>query len=151
MTRSSVDSLDPCGIYFGTTGGQVYASANAGDLGIPIVRDLPCCTFGRSAAAAMIRVVIPAHLRSLAAVGREVEVQFQGPVVTQRSVLECSRRPIRCCEGRSATRSRSSAGRSCDSSPARRDLSHEPPDAPLPEAVAQGTEPLWIVGAIAGG
>ena len=37
----SVDSLDPCGIYFGTTGGQVYASTDAGDNGKPIVRDLP--------------------------------------------------------------------------------------------------------------
>jgi hypothetical protein len=37
----SVDSLDPCGIYFGTTGGQVYASADSGDSWFPIVRDLP--------------------------------------------------------------------------------------------------------------
>jgi hypothetical protein len=37
----AIDSLDPCGIYFGTTGGQVYASADAGDRWMPIVRDLP--------------------------------------------------------------------------------------------------------------
>ena len=39
--RSILDALDPCGVYFGTTGGQVYASANAGDSWTPIVRDLP--------------------------------------------------------------------------------------------------------------
>jgi hypothetical protein len=37
----AVDSLDPCGVYFGTTGGQVYASSNSGDSWMPIVRDLP--------------------------------------------------------------------------------------------------------------
>ena len=52
----AVDSLDKCGIYFGTTGGQVYASADAGDNWAPIVRDLPPCLSVEGADAAMIRV-----------------------------------------------------------------------------------------------
>jgi hypothetical protein len=63
----AVDSLDDCGIYFGTTGGQVYASANGGDSWAPIVRDLPPGAVGGSANARMtIRVALPAHLRTLA-------------------------------------------------------------------------------------
>ena len=62
----AVDTLDSCGVYFGTTGGQVYASADAGDTWAPIVRDLPAVVVGRGADTAMIRVVLPAHLRTLA-------------------------------------------------------------------------------------
>ena len=98
----------------------------------------------------MIRVVLPAHLRTLARVGREVEVEVEG-AVTQRSVLDAleARYPVL----RGAIRDHASQRRrpfvrffGCE-----RDLSHEPPDAPLPEAVAQGAEPYIVVGAIAGG
>ncbi len=76
----AVDSLDACGVYFGTTGGQVYGSADAGDTWAPIVRDLPARAVRRGADAAMIRVVLPAHLRTLARVDGEVELD-----VTARS------------------------------------------------------------------
>ena len=59
----------------------------------------------------MIRVVLPAHLRTLARVDGEVKLDVEGPV-TQRSVLDALEAAIRCCAGRSATTSRSSAGRS---------------------------------------
>jgi hypothetical protein len=98
----------------------------------------------------MIRVVLPAHLRTLARVGGEVEVDVELPV-TQRSVLDAleTRYPML----RGTIRDYDSGRRrpflrffACE-----QDLSHEPPDAPLPDAVALGTEPLLIVGAIAGG
>ena len=82
----AVDSLEDCGVYFGTTGGQVYASADAGDSWAPIVRDLPAVSPSRSDAV-MIRVVLPAHLRTLARVGGEVELRVEGEV-TQRAVLD---------------------------------------------------------------
>ena len=98
----------------------------------------------------MIRVALPFHLRNLAHVGTEVEIEVNGPV-TQRSVLDaleakypmlrgtirdhvtCKRRPFLrffACE---------------------QDLSLESPDTPLPDAVAKGKEPYLIIGAIAGG
>ena len=98
----------------------------------------------------MIRVMLPQHLRTLAGVGSEVQVEVRGQA-TQRSVIDAleavypmlggtirdyttqQRRPFlrffACCE----------------------DLSHELPDAPLPDAVASGAEPFIILGAIAGG
>ena len=83
----AVDSLDPCGVYFGTTGGQVYASADAGDtLGADRPRSAGRAV-GRGPDAAMIRVVLPAHLRTLARVDGEVKLDVEGPV-TQRSVLD---------------------------------------------------------------
>ncbi len=98
----------------------------------------------------MIRVVLPAPLRSLAQADREVLLQVEGQV-TQRTVLDAleARFPVL----RGATRDHVTQRRralvrffACG-----RDLSHQPPDAPLPEAVASGTEPFLIVGAIAGG
>ncbi len=98
----------------------------------------------------MIRVVLPHHLRTLARVDREVELQVDGPV-TQRSVLDAleARYPmLRGTIRDHATHRRRAFLRffACE-----QDLSHEPPDAPLPDAVATGAEPLWVVGAIAGG
>ena len=98
----------------------------------------------------MIRVVLPAHLRTLADVNGEVELTVAGQV-TQRSVLDAleARYPVLC-----------GTIRGHDGGPRRafvrffaceQDLSHEPPDAPLPEAVATGAEPYLIVGAMAGG
>jgi hypothetical protein len=98
----------------------------------------------------MIRVVLPAHLRALARIGGEVHLDISGPV-TQRSVLDAleARYPML----RGTIRSHDSGPRrafirffACE-----RDLSHDPPDDPLPEAVAAGTEPYLIVGAMAGG
>ena len=98
----------------------------------------------------MIRVVLPAHLRTLARVGEQVEVEVTGPV-TQRSVLDAleARYPML----RGAIRDHVTLKRrpfvrfyACE-----QDLSHEPLDAPLPEAVAAGSEPYLVVGAMAGG
>jgi sulfur-carrier protein len=98
----------------------------------------------------MIRVVLPAHLRTLAQVDGEVELRVNGPV-TQRSVLDAleARYPML----RGTIRDHQDGRRrafvrffACE-----RDLSHERPDEPLPEEVAAGTEPYLIVGAMAGG
>ena len=98
----------------------------------------------------MIRVVIPYHLRVLAQVGAEVQLDVSGPV-TQRSILDAleARYPML----RGAIRDHVTLKRrpmlrffACEE-----DLSHDPPDDPLPEAVASGKEAFWIVAAIAGG
>ena len=98
----------------------------------------------------MIRVVLPYHLRNLARVEAEVELEVPAPV-TVRSVLDAleARYPVL----RGTIRDHVSQKRrpfirffACEE-----DLSHEPPDAPLPEAVASGREPVYVVGAIAGG
>jgi len=98
----------------------------------------------------MIRVVLPAHLRTLACVAGEVQLDVGGPV-TQRSVLdalEASYPALRGTIRDYVTEQRRPFVRffACE-----RDVSHEPPDAPLPAAVASGAEPFLIVGAIAGG
>ncbi len=97
-----------------------------------------------------IRVVLPPHLRTLAQVDGDVVLEVPGEV-TQRSVLDAleSRYPVlRGTIRDHVTQQRRPFVRffSCG-----QDLSHEPPDAPLPDAVATGAEPLWVVGAIAGG
>ena len=98
----------------------------------------------------MIRVVLPAHLRTLAQVKGEVELDVAGSA-TQRSVLDAleARYPVL----RGTIRDHAGQQRrpfvrffACE-----QDLSHESPDAPLPGAVASGAEPFLIVGAIAGG
>ena len=98
----------------------------------------------------MIRVVLPAHLRTLAHVKGEVELDVQEPI-TQRSVFDAleARYPMLSGTIRDErTRRRRAFLRlfACE-----QDLSHEPPDAPLPDAVARGKEPLLVVGAMAGG
>jgi molybdopterin synthase sulfur carrier subunit len=97
-----------------------------------------------------IRVELPQHLRTLAHVGREVELEVDG-AVTQRSVLDAleARYPmLRGTIRDQVTQQRRAFLRffACQE-----DLSHEPPDAPLPDDVASGKEALLIVGAIAGG
>jgi len=98
----------------------------------------------------MIRVILPPHLRTLAHVGSEVTLEIAGPV-TQRSVLDAieTRYPML----RGTIRDHVTLQRrpflrffACEE-----DLTHEPPDAPLPEAVASGKEPFVVLGAIAGG
>ena len=98
----------------------------------------------------MVRVELPAHLRTLAQVGREITLQVDAPV-TQRSVLDAleERYPMLCGTIRDhVTKERRAFLRffACQE-----DLSHEPPDAPLPDEVASGREPFLIIGAIAGG
>jgi len=98
----------------------------------------------------MIRVVLPAHLRTLAKVTGEVELQVDGPV-SQRTVLDAleARYPMLGGTLRDyVTGQRRPFVRffACEE-----DLSHESPDALLPDAVANGTEPFLVVGAIAGG
>ena len=98
----------------------------------------------------MIRVVLPAHLRTLARVNGEVELPAPD-LVTVRSVLdalEASYPVLRGTIRDHVTLQRRAFLRffACGE-----DLSHEPPDAPLPDAVANGEEPLLVIGAIAGG
>jgi hypothetical protein len=98
----------------------------------------------------MIRVVLPAHLRTLARVHGEVEVDVRGPV-TPCSVIDAleARYPmLRGTIRDHATGRRRAFVRfyACEE-----DLSHEPPDTPLPEPVAAGAEPFVVVGAMAGG
>ena len=99
----------------------------------------------------MIRVVLPHHLRTLARIhDAEVTLEVQTPV-TQRSVLNAleARYPMLCGTIRDhVTQERRPFLRffACEE-----DLSHEPPDAPLPEEVASGKEPFLVIGAIAGG
>jgi sulfur-carrier protein len=98
----------------------------------------------------MIRVELPQHLRTLAHVSGEVKLEVEGRV-TQRSVLDAleAAYPMLCGTIRDhVTQQRRPFLRffACEE-----DLSHEPPDAPLPDAVASGAEPLLIIGAIAGG
>jgi len=98
----------------------------------------------------MIRVILPYHLRTLAHVTGEVEVEVDGPI-TQRSVLNALEAgyPMLCGTIRDhVTQKRRPFLRffACE-----QDLSHASPDALLPEAVAAGREPFWIVGALAGG
>ncbi len=77
----------------------------------------------------MIRVVLPFHLQTLAGTGREVSIPVAAPV-TRNAILDAleERYPV-----------------------LQQDLSHDPADAPLPDAIASGTEPFLIIGAIAGG
>jgi len=98
----------------------------------------------------MIRVALPAHLRTIAQVNGEVSLEVREPV-TQRSVLDALERRYPQLQGTirdHVTQQRRPFVRffACSE-----DLSHESPDAALPEAVASGAEPLVVVGAIAGG
>ena len=98
----------------------------------------------------MIRVVLPAHLRTLANTGSEVHLEVMGNV-TQRSVLDALETCYPMLSGTirdHVTQQRRPFVRffACEE-----DLSHESPDAPLPEAVVTGAEPFLVVGAIAGG
>ena len=98
----------------------------------------------------MVRLVLPPHLRTLAGVGGEVQLEIDG-APTQRAVLDAleARYPVL----RGTIRDHRTLQRrpfirffACEE-----DLSHQPMDAPLPEAVANGSEPYLVVGAIAGG
>lgn len=98
----------------------------------------------------MIRVILPAHLRSLARVDGEVRVEVRGPV-TQRAVLDALEDLYPMLRGTLRDPLTGWRRALVRFYAVRQDLSHESPDAPLPEEVATGAEPLLIVGAIAGG
>jgi hypothetical protein len=98
----------------------------------------------------MIRVIIPAHLRTLAGVDREVQVDVSGPV-TQRSILDALEAKYPMLRGtirEHVTLKRRPLVRffACEE-----DVSHDSPDVALPEKIARGEEPFYIIGAIAGG
>jgi hypothetical protein len=98
----------------------------------------------------MIRVVLPAHLRTLARVDGEVMLDVRGQI-TQRAILDAleASYPVLCGTIRDhVTEKRRPFVRffACET-----DLSHDPPDAPLPEEVVNGAEPFLVVGAMAGG
>ena len=98
----------------------------------------------------MIRVILPQHLRTLAHVGSEVQLEVDGEL-TLRSVLDALEARFQMLRGTirdQVTQQRRPFLRffACEE-----DLSHEPPDTPLPDAVASGKEPFIIIGAIAGG
>lgn len=98
----------------------------------------------------MIRVILPAHLRTLARVDGEMKLDVEGPA-TVGSVLDALEAGYPMLRGTirdQVTHQRRAFLRffACEE-----DLSHEPPDAPLPDAVATGAEPLLVVGAMAGG
>jgi sulfur-carrier protein len=98
----------------------------------------------------MIRVVLPAHLRTLARIDGEVQLEIEGRA-TQRAVLDALEARYPALRG--TIRDRLTQQRrpyirffACEE-----DLSHEAPDAPLPDAVVTGTEPFLVIGAVAGG
>jgi len=98
----------------------------------------------------MIRVVLPVHLRTLAQVSGEVELDLQGEV-TQRTLLDALEARFPVLRGTirdHVTKKRRPFVRffACE-----RDLSHEPSDAPLPDPVTKGSEPFMVVGAMSGG
>jgi molybdopterin synthase sulfur carrier subunit len=98
----------------------------------------------------MIRVVLPAHLRTIAHINGEVTLDVEGEI-TQRSVLDALEADYPMLRGTirdQSTHKRRAFVRffACEE-----DVSHEPPDAPLPQQVAKGREPFMVVGAMAGG
>ena len=137
----AVDSLDSCGVYFGTTGRRSTQQLTPGAVGSdrPRSSGRPFC---RGPDAAMIRVVMPAHLRKLAPVDGEVKLEVEGRA-TQRSVLDAMEARYPMLRGTirdPVTQKPRDFVRffACE-----QNLSHEPLDAPLPEAVATGAEPFW--------
>ncbi len=98
----------------------------------------------------MIRIVLPPHLRTLARVDREVVIEIEGEVTLRKALdaLEASYPMLRGTIRDHVTQERRAFLRffACEE-----DLSHEPPDAPLPDAVTTGAEPFLVVGAMAGG
>jgi hypothetical protein len=98
----------------------------------------------------VIRVVLPQHLRTMAGTGKEVTLEVEGTPTVNAAIdaLETRHPMLRGTLRDPVSRKRRSLIRYYA---LRRDLSHDPPDAPLPDAVARGEEPLIMVGAIAGG
>jgi hypothetical protein len=98
----------------------------------------------------VIRVVLPAHLRALAHVNGEVRLDVDGPA-TQRAVLDVLEARYPMLVGTMRDQSTKQRRPFVRFYACQEDLSHEPPDDPLPDAVAKGTEPYLVIGAMAGG
>lgn len=98
----------------------------------------------------MIRVVIPHHLRTLANVGKEIVLEVDDPI-TQRAVLDALEARYPMLNGTIRDRNTQQRRALIRFFACGQDLSHESPDAPLPEAVVAGQEPFLIIGAMAGG
>jgi len=98
----------------------------------------------------MIRVVLPQHLRTLANVGREVELDVKPPI-TQHSLLDALEAKYPMLSGTIRDQSTKQRRALVRFFACQEDLSHDSPDTPLPEKVAKGEEPYIILGAIAGG
>jgi sulfur-carrier protein len=98
----------------------------------------------------VIRVELPQHLRTLAHVGREIQLEVEGPV-TQRTVLDALEDRYPMLRGTIRDHNRGPRRAFIRFFACEQDLSHEDPDIPLPDPVAAGAEPYLIVGAMAGG
>ncbi len=98
----------------------------------------------------MIRVVLPAHLRNLAKVNGEVQLEVDG-LITQRSVLDALEKRYPMLRGTIRDQETLRRRAFVRFFACAEDLSHESPDAPLPDAVAEAAEPFLVVGAMAGG
>ncbi|MDQ3052792.1 MAG: MoaD/ThiS family protein [Actinomycetota bacterium] len=98
----------------------------------------------------MIRVVLPAHLRNLAKVNGEVQLEVDG-LITQRSVLDALEQRYPMLRGTIRDQETLRRRAFVRFFACAEDLSHQPPDAPLPDAVAEAAEPFLVVGAMAGG
>jgi molybdopterin synthase sulfur carrier subunit len=98
----------------------------------------------------MIRIVLPHHLRTLARVGSEVELEINGQV-TQRAILDGLEAKYPVLRGTIRDHDTHKRRPLVRFFVCGEDVSHDPPDAPLPDAIAKGTEPFFIMGAIAGG
>lgn len=98
----------------------------------------------------MIRVVLPTHLKTLAKVSGEVKLELEGPVTT-RFILDALEREYPVLMGTIRDHDTQKRRAFLRFFACNEDLSHESPDTPLPDAVASGAEPFFIIGAIAGG
>jgi len=98
----------------------------------------------------MIRVVLPTHLKTLARVQGEVQLELDGPV-TQSSVLDALEERYPMLRGTMRDQSTHKRRPFVRFFACRQDLSHEPPDSPLPDEIATGAEPFLVIGAMAGG
>jgi sulfur-carrier protein len=98
----------------------------------------------------MIRVALPTHLRTLAQVKGEVQLELEGPV-TQSSVLDALETRFPMLRGTMRDQMTHKRRPFVRFFACQQDLSHDPPDTPLPEAVATGAEPFLVIGAMAGG
>src|SRR5438552_2643732 len=98
----------------------------------------------------MIRVVLPHHLRTLARVGDEVQLDLKTPV-TQKSILDAIEAKYPMLRGTIRDHDKQQRRALVRFFACGEDVSHDPPDSPLPDAITSGTEPFFIMGAIAGG
>lgn len=98
----------------------------------------------------MIHVIVPAHLRTLASISGEVLLDVEGPV-TQCSILDALEEKYPKLQGTIRDHGAQQRRPLLRFFACGLDLSHESPNAPLPESIASGAEPFWIVGAVAGG